>query len=189
MFFGSDFFYRRFFPAVQCSASSVSPKLGAVMANRQIQEGETQMQKEVLEATIAAQLNEVRNKTLNRNALSALFGAFADPVGALGKIFLGRDDAVDAEKHRIERACILDLLCDIDEALVKMQASSAAQGVTINGLIEATGTDVESVVAVNIQKDGPPVRFEPGTIIRAKGSDSGKVTGLQIGGSAPKGDN
>lgn len=187
MLFPTLFFNSRGFSA-ELLQRSQSDRLSSAMAIRQAQRRETRMDRDELEANIAAELATVKNTALNRNAISALFGAFGDPVGALGKIFLGRDDAVDAEKHKIERSCILDLLCDIDEALKKMHTSSASQGVTIAGLVEADGTDVDKVVAIHIQDNSPTVHFGEGSVVRAKASGSGSLTALLIGGSAPKGD-
>lgn len=44
---------------------------------------------------------------LNRNVIGAPIGAFSDPFGALGQVFIGRGEAIDFEKrwwtHFLER--------------------------------------------------------------------------------------
>lgn len=68
------------------------------------------MTKQDIEKAIEDQLRARGKDILNRNAVAALFGAFADPVGALGKVFLGRNDAIAAARQRIEINVIIDLL-------------------------------------------------------------------------------
>ena len=43
------------------------------------------MDKNEVEKAIEARMSERKKKVLNRNAIGALFGAFSDPVGALGQ--------------------------------------------------------------------------------------------------------
>lgn len=136
-----------------------------------------------VEQEIARALQARKGAVLNRNALNALFGAFSDPVGALGKIFLGRADAVDAEKARIEQGYILDLLCTIDEALKNMQASAADRGIVIDGLIETTVENAVDVVGVHIASDATNVRIQAGTHVKTQVVQAEKVTGFKVGGS------
>jgi hypothetical protein len=74
------------------------------------------MDREQVERNIEAELKKSKNRVVNRNALQALFGVYADPVGALGKVFLGRQDSLNAERARIAQDVILTLLCKIDDA-------------------------------------------------------------------------
>lgn len=141
------------------------------------------MDRDELRAVIEKDVQQVRNKTLNNNAFEALLVALGgNPVEALGKIFLGRDDAVDAARHQIERECVLNLLCDIDEAVKRLHSDASAKHVSIAGLVETVGRDVDEVVGVQVGSDSPPVRFEPGAKIVTKAERSGKLTGLKIGG-------
>jgi hypothetical protein len=122
-----------------------------------------------------------RKKTiLNRNAISAFFGAFTDPGGALGKIFLGRDDALDAEKQKIAQDLALELLCRIDEAITATSRAEAAASVSIAGTIEALSNGAQRTIGVDVQ-GSQPTTFAPGTIVRAAGT-SGSVIGVRIGG-------
>jgi len=139
------------------------------------------MSKEAIEQEINAQLGAKRKKVLNRNAISALFGAFSDPVGALGKIFIGRGDAIEAERQKIAQDLMLELLCKIDEAISQTAKQSAAQGVTLNGLIETTTQGVESVIGVHIAENSSAVTLQAGTHIRTSATGAQSVTGLKIG--------
>lgn len=140
------------------------------------------MNRTELEQQIAQKLKQREGKVLNRNALSALFGAFADPMASLGKIFLGRADAIDAEKQRIEQGYVLDLLCSIDDALKEMQLKASAQGIVIGGLIETKVERADEVIGTHIAGDAKNVRVQPGTHIKTNVGHAQKVTGLKIGG-------
>lgn len=144
------------------------------------------MNKQAIEYAIGEQLALRKKSVLNRNAISALFGAFADPVGALGKIFVGRGDAIEAEKQRISQDVMIELLCRIDDAISKAAQASAGQGVTISGLIETSAHGAESVVGVHIGENSGAVNLQPGTHIRTSATASRNVTGLQIGGKTIK---
>jgi len=122
------------------------------------------MNKQTIEQHIYAQLEVMKKSILNRNAVSALFGAFKDPIGALGKIFIGRGDAVEAAKQKIAQNLMLELLCKIDEAISQTAQQSAAQGVTVEGLIETSAHGAESVVGVHIAENSGPVTLQPGVI-------------------------
>jgi hypothetical protein len=140
-----------------------------------------------VERAIEEQLASRSKKVLNRNAMSALFGACADPVGALGKVFLGRSDAIEAERQRIAQGLILDLLCNIDAAISQAASESSKQGVSIEGLIETTVQSADSVVGVHISEGMSNVTLRPGTHIRTVVGSATNVTGLQVGGK-PKGE-
>ncbi len=136
-----------------------------------------------LETTITEELQRNSARVLNKNALSALFGAFGGPAAAissLGKIFLGRDDALDAERHRIERRCIIELLCSIDDALKQSYAKAEAIGVSLDGLIETTVKDADQVVGVDILAN-QRVDFAPGTRITTNAQNVREAVGLRIG--------
>jgi hypothetical protein len=134
-----------------------------------------------IELAIEEQLSKRAKRVINRNAISALFGAFSDPVGALGKIFMGRADALDSERTRLQQDAILELLCKIDAALSDLARSTGAQGITIDGLIEINAQNVDAVVGVDISEGAGPVVFKPGTHIRVNAESSGSAIGLKIG--------
>ncbi|WP_122687586.1 hypothetical protein [Pseudomonas viridiflava] len=140
------------------------------------------MDREQLEANISEDLKLVKGRAVNKNALAALFGAFGGPtaaVASLGKIFFGRDAAIDQAQHKIERGYILDLLCSIDEALTQLKTSAEKSGVKIDGLIDTFAEDSGSVIGVDI--GGPQrVDFAPGARIRTEAKNSTSVTGLRI---------
>lgn len=140
------------------------------------------MNKQVIENAISEQLALRKKSVLNRNAISALFGALTDPIGALGKVFVGRNDAIDAEKQRISQDVMIELLCRIDDAISQAAQVSASQGVTIGGLIETIAHGAESVIGVHIAENSGPVNLQPGTHIRTSSTTSISVTGLKIGG-------
>ena len=144
------------------------------------------MNKQAIEEAISEQLVLRKKNVLNRNAISALFGAFSDPIGAIGKVFVGRDDAINAEKQRIAQDVMIELLCKIDDAISQAAQVSAVQGVTINGLIETSAHGAESVVGVHIAENSGAVTLQPGTHIRTSATSSRSVTGLQIGGMTTK---
>lgn len=120
---------------------------------------------------------------MNRNAIGALFGVFADPVGALGQVFLGRGDAVDHEKQRIAQDVILELLCKIDESLSQANAKSKQQGIKLDGLIETIAYGGESLTGLSIGSNSGPVTLQPGTHIRTVATGVQNVTGVKIGGT------
>jgi len=144
------------------------------------------MNRQDVERAIDEQLASRSKKVVNRNAISALFGAYADPVGALGKVFLGRSDAIEAERQRITQGLIVDLLCNIDAAISQAARESSKQGVSIDGLIETTVQSADSVVGVHIAEGMSNVTLRSGTHIRTVVGSSTNVTGLQVGGK-PKG--
>jgi hypothetical protein len=144
------------------------------------------MHNQDIQRAIDAQLVNRKRKVLNRNAISALFGAFSDPVGALGKIFVGRDDALDAEKQTIIQDVILEMLCKIDEAISQAATNSTACGFQLHGFIETTAHGAESVVGVHVAENSGSVTMQPGTHIKTSASASKNVTGLKIGGKAEK---
>ena len=140
------------------------------------------MSREDVEAAIAARLQERKKAVLNRNAMNALFGAFSDPVAALGHIFMGRSDALDQEKQRITQDVIVDLLCKIDDAISQAGAESNRNGIALAGLIETVAHGGESVVGVSIASDSGPVTLQPGAQVRTSATGVRCVTGVRIGG-------
>ena len=142
------------------------------------------MSKTEVEAAIEKRLAERESSVRNRNALRALFGAFADPVGSLGDIFLGGSDAVDAERQRLQQDAVLELLCRIDDAISEIGSTFAAKGIEISGLIETAAHNGECVVGVEIGKDSGPVRLQPGTHIKTTSTGTKSTTGLKIGGKS-----
>ena len=136
--------------------------------------------KEIVEA-IQAQLNVRKKRVMNRNAFDALLGAVTNPIGSLGRIFLGRDTALKVEEQRIAQDLIIDLLCRIDDALTAMNVAIDKEQIPrtiVSGLIEAHGEDVREVIGAQVED---PVEFKSGTHIRATGKGANSVTGLHVG--------
>ncbi|MCK9391106.1 MAG: hypothetical protein M0Q01_06020 [Syntrophales bacterium] len=144
------------------------------------------MDKHIVENAIDEQLKSRKKKVLNRNAISALFGAFSDPVRALGKIFVGRDGAIDAEKQKIIQDVILEMLCKIDDAISQAAKESNSQGFILQGLIETIAHGAESVVGVHVGENSGSITMQAGTHIRTAATASKNVTGLKIGGQIEK---
>jgi hypothetical protein len=140
------------------------------------------MNKQHIEAAIEERLAIRKASVRNRNAIKALFGAFSDPMGSLGQIFLGGSEAVDAERQRLQQEAVLELLCKIDDAISQIAQGAESQGFVISGLIETTANHGESVVGVDIAADAGPVRLQPGTHIKTTSSGVARTTGLKIGG-------
>lgn len=136
------------------------------------------MEIDKIKSEIDARLAARQTQLLNRNAMSALFGAFSDPVGALGMIFLGRSNAIDAEKQLIAQELALELLCKIDDAISR----AASEGINLSGLIETNAQDVELAIGVHIVPGSGPVVFSPGTHIRTNFTNVQQGVGLKIGG-------
>lgn len=139
------------------------------------------MKKIDVEAAIEARLSERKSSLLNRNAIGALFGAFSDPVGSLGKVFLGRDDAIDQERQRIAQDQILELLCQIDELLSQANAKSKQQGINLEGLIETISHGGESLTGLSIGANSGPVTLQQGTHIKTTATNVRNVIGIKIG--------
>ena len=147
------------------------------------------MEREQVERKIEEEFKKSRNRVVNRNALQALFGAMADPVGALGEIFLGRQDALDAERARITQNIILALLCRIDDALTDAYARANQAGLAwtiVSGRIEVHGEQTTNVVGVDIPEDAGPVELKPGTHISANAKGANTVVGLKVGNQSKK---
>ncbi len=144
---------------------------------------ETALDREQVEQAILDRLKGQEKQVVNRNALAALLSVLK--LDSLGKIFLGREDALEAEKLRIEQEIVLDLLCRIDDAISGAKTDSSKQKIDwniISGDIEAHGVDVEEVTGMSIATDAGPTELKPGTHIRVSGKRSRRVTGLDIGG-------
>jgi len=142
------------------------------------------LNREDIESAIEHSLAERKKRIVNRNALNALFGAVADPVGSLGRIFLGRNDALATERLRIQQDIVLDLLCQIDDAISQSRKEASRRGVdwtTISGKIETYGVDAEEVTGARITPDAGLTEIKPGTHIKASGTRVRRVTGLEIG--------
>lgn len=145
--------------------------------------------KEEIEAAIEGALARRRKGVLNRNALKALFVAFGNQGEALGQVFLGREDALEGERHRLQQEKILELLVNIDNAITQTANDLREIGestVLVQGLIDVTGERTENVTGVHIVADSGPVEFQPGTHIRARAADAVNLTGLRVGGRGEK---
>lgn len=132
-------------------------------------------------AEIERKLEERKPSVYNKNAVAALFTACSNPVEALGKVFLGRGDAVEAEKARLQQEAILAMVIKIASALEEYSAQDTAGSIILNGTIEAKGRYGDRVLGAEIAGQ-QSVRFQPGTRITAEGGGGGSVTGLKIGG-------
>jgi hypothetical protein len=144
------------------------------------------MNREEVEEAIQGELSQRKNRVVDRNALQALLGLVADPLGSLGKLFLGGQDALDNEKLRIQQDIILDFVCKIDDALFELEqrAKDERVGLTVvDGRIEAQGVDADEVIGLEVDSNAGMVELKPGTHIRASGTRTRSVTGLRIGGS------
>lgn len=139
------------------------------------------MSLEDVQKEIEQQLKKTESRVLNRNAFSALFGAFTDPAGALGKIFLGRSDALDQEKQRIAQEIILKMLCKIDDAISGMESSARNAGVmnVVSGTIEVHAKNSDSAIGVHIT-GSRATELKPGTHIKTTSSNVRSTTGLKI---------
>lgn len=132
-------------------------------------------------AEIERKLEERKPGVYNKNAVSAFLTAFSNPVEALGKIFIGRAEAVEAERNRLQQEAILDVVIKISSALEEFAAKESVGPIILNGSIEAKGKFGDHVLGAEITGERA-VRFEPGTKITVEGGGGGSVTGLKIGG-------
>jgi histidyl-tRNA synthetase len=109
---------------------------------------------------------------------------------ALGKIFVGRHEAMEAEKHKIAQDIILDLLVSIDKAITQAVETANQKGIdwkVIAGDVEAYGEKVKEVIGMDIASNAGPVELKPGTHIKASGKEVERITGLKIGGNKSDG--
>lgn len=135
--------------------------------------------------SIQSELEKRQTKILNDNAVNALFEALPSPVKALGKIFIGRQDAMENEKYRIAQDIILGLLVNIDRAITQALETAHKKGIdwkVIAGDIHSYGEKTKEVIGMEITPNAGPVELKPGTHIRAAGRDVGRIIGLKIGG-------
>ncbi len=141
--------------------------------------------------TIESELERRKTKVLNKNAINALFEALPSPVKALGKIFVGRQDAIENEKHKIAQDIILDLLVSIDRAITQALDTARRKGIdwkVIAGDIQSYGEKAKEVIGMEITPNAGPVELKSGTHIKAVGKDVGRITGLKIGGNQSDGE-
>jgi hypothetical protein len=82
-----------------------------------------------IQKTIELELEKRKTTVLNKNAINALFEALPSPMKALGKIFIGRDEAIQTEQQKIAQDIILDLLVNIDKAITQALEASRQKGV------------------------------------------------------------
>lgn len=130
-------------------------------------------------------LEQRKRRLVNKNAVRAFLSAWNDPFSALGQIFMGRADVIDAERQRIAQDTMLDLLCKIDDAMTVTLSELGQQELPrtiVQGLIEAQGKHVDDVTGLSIGHDAT-VEFAPGTHVRAQGENAGSVVGVRIGAS------
>jgi len=133
---------------------------------------------------IQSELEKRNTGVLNQNAINALFEALPSPIKALGKVFVGRNEAIEAEKHKIAQDIILDLLVGIDRAITQALETAHQKGIdwkVIAADIEAHGEKAGEVVGMDIASNAGPVELKPGTHIKAAGTEVGRITGLKIG--------
>jgi len=141
---------------------------------------------EELKEVIQQKLKESHDRVVNKNAFKALLGAFTNPIDSLGKIFLGRQDALDEEQSKITQDIILDMLCQIHDALNQAETKAGEHNLNwslISGEIEVEGNNTENVTGVHIAEGAGPVEFKPGTHIKASANGAKNLTGLKIGGT------
>jgi hypothetical protein len=131
---------------------------------------------------INAELARREHKVLNANAAKALFAALGDRASALGQIFLGRSDALTAERQRLAQEEILRVACrvvDLVEGIDEQLDGAGFPRTKVSGRIEAHGDGVDAVVGALVEE---PVEFLPGTHITATARNARAVTGLHVGG-------
>jgi hypothetical protein len=129
-------------------------------------------------------------KIANRNAFQALLGLCGKAGELVDKLIFGKQDALDAERARVQMDFIIELLCSFDEAISNVGAKAKAAGADwtiFTGKVTAQGTNVEQVTGVYVSPHSGLVEFQTGTEILAVGDNTGSVTGLNIGGPPPKG--
>ena len=133
---------------------------------------------EEIEKAIEEKLQEQNNKVVNRNAIKALFAAFGPRSNALGQIFLGRRDALNEKRHKIEQTEILNLLCKIDNALTEtIEKLKPVSPFVLDGIIEVRAKDTVNATGVSINS---PTIMKPGTRISTSAEGVENFTGLRI---------
>lgn len=137
---------------------------------------------EEIHDAIEAELKQREVEVLNKNAISAFLSSFTDPLGSLGKIFLGRKDALDAEHIKVAQDMTLDLLVKIDTAISELEEQANEAGIhnIVSGIIEVHGKDSEEVTGVHIKKGSRATELKPGTHIKTSAEGARNVTGLKI---------
>lgn len=149
------------------------------------------MNRKEVENEIAREFTKRKRRALNRNALNALFNALPDPIESLSRIFLGREDALEAEKVRIKQDIMLNTICKIDDKISYAIDKAIKQRDIrriISGEIEASGYDVDEVIGVLIKPDAGTTELKRGTHIKTSGTRTKRVVGLQVGDDLePKG--
>lgn len=99
-------------------------------------------------------------------------------------IFFGTEDNIEKEKHKEEQEIIIDLLCDMQDAISKANKKiikSPKYSVSLLGKLKVIGKQADSITGVEIRDSAKNVEFKPGTNIQVKGDNVRKITGIKIG--------
>lgn len=139
------------------------------------------MRREDYEKQIQGIIQERKKKIVFKSVIKDVSGFLKLPIY---DIFFGIKDDIEKEKHKVEQEIIIDLLCDIQDAISKANKKVLEipeRSINIFGKITAIGEQVDSVTGVEITDSAKNIEFKPGTQIKAKGRNVRKVTGLKIG--------
>ena len=139
------------------------------------------MRREDYEKQIQDIIQERKKKIVFKSVIKDVSGFLKLPIY---DIFFGIKDDIEKEKHKVEQEIIIDLLCDIQDAISKANKKVLEipeRSINIFGKITAIGEQVDSVTGVEITDSAKNIEFKPGTQIKAKGRNVRKVTGLKIG--------
>lgn len=139
------------------------------------------MRREDYEKQIQDIIQERKKKIVFKSVIKDVSGFLKLPIY---DIFFGIKDDIEKEKHKVEQEIIIDLLCDIQDAISKANKKVLEipeRSINIFGKITAIGEQVDSVTGVEITDSAKNIEFKQGTQIKAKGRNVRKVTGLKIG--------
>jgi len=132
-------------------------------------------------------LAERKNKVIGKNIVSAALSLFSNPADAVEKLFFGVEAETSDEKLKLQQDLILELVCQIDDSLSKMESQFKSKykdepSILIDGLIEVNSKNSESTTGIHIKSNSGQVEFKPGTKISVKSENNkGDTTGLKIG--------
>lgn len=128
-----------------------------------------------------------KKRVIGKNIVSAALSLFTNPADAVEKLFFGVEAETSDEKLKLQQDLILELVCQIDDSLYRMQSQFNSKykdepSILIDGLIEVDSKNSENTTGIHIKSNSGQVEFKPGTKISVKSENNkGDTTGLKIG--------
>ena len=141
------------------------------------------MKREEYEKKIQDTVQEKKKKIVFKSLVKIVSEFLKMPIY---DICFGIEDNIEKEENKAEQKIIIDMLSDIQNALVKANKKVVQLQLTENkinflGNLKLIVKHADSVTGVEITDSAKNVEFKSGTNIQIKGNDVKKSTGVKIG--------